>query len=204
MLTRILKWTLIAVVILAAAGFGGFLYFIPPLTSLPPDDFIKAAAAGPPAVDGIADPAERLLAERGRYLVLTADCAGCHTTKGPQGSLPDMFLAGGMTFTTNTHGAVVSRNLTPDRETGLASRSDEDIQRVLRSGMFHTGRPISARAMPWSDYSNWNDEDLHAVVVFLRHLKPVRHQIPDPAPGRADAIVPGAAEVVFAADAGKK
>lgn len=204
MAKRILKWTLLVGVVLAVCGFTAFLYFIPPLTSVAPDEFIKGAAAAAPTVDGIADPAERLIAEHGRELVLAADCAGCHTTQGPEGPRADMFLAGGMRFTTNTHGSVVSRNLTPDKETGLAGRSAEQIKRVLRSGVFHTGRPMSARAMPWSDTSNWSDEDMHAVITYLRHIKPVRHIIPDPEPGRADALVPKAVEVTSATDAGKQ
>ena len=200
---KILKWAVVAVLVLAVCGFTAFLYFIPPLTSVAPETFITQMASSAPAVDGIADPAERLIAEHGRYLVLTADCAGCHTTQGPQGPRPEMFLAGGLTFTTNTHGAAVTRNLTPDRETGLGGRSDEEIEMVLRSGVFHTGRSISARAMPWPGFSNWSGEDLHAVITYLRHIKPVRHAIPDPGPGRADGIAPIATMVVSTADAGK-
>jgi hypothetical protein len=34
--------------------------------------------------------------------------------------------------------------------------------------------------MPFANFSNWTEEDRHAVLVYLRHLKPVRHKIPDP------------------------
>ena len=78
------------------------------------------------------------------------------------------------------------------------------MKRVLRSGVYPDGRPISHTAMPWAQFSNWSDEDLHAVVVYLRHIKPVRHEIPPPAPGVAGAIVPGALEVVSGKDAGKR
>lgn len=201
---RILKWALVAVVLLAAAGFVGFLYFIPPLTLTAPEEFIKMAAETTPAVTGISDTAERAIAERGRYLVMTSDCGGCHTTQGPQGPDPAYFLAGGMTFVTNTHGTVVSRNLTPDKETGIGARSPEDVKRMLRSGVFPDGREAPPHAMPWPYTSNWSDEDLHAVVTYLRSLKPIHHAIPEPKPGRADAIIPGAAEIAYALDAGKK
>jgi hypothetical protein len=182
---RFIKWALVIVLPLAAVGFLAFLYFIPPLTSLPPEEFINGEVAGAPGLEGIRDPAERLLAERGKYLVVTADCAGCHTGPGAQGPDPTLYLAGGMKFESPTHGTIVVRNLTPDRETGLGTRSDDEVKRVLRSGVFHTGRPISHRVMPWTDFSNWTDEDLHAVVVYLRQLRPVRHAIPDPRPGPA-------------------
>jgi mono/diheme cytochrome c family protein len=82
---RMLKWAAAVLLGLAVCAFAAFLYFIPPLTSVPPEQFITAAAASATGVEGIADPAERLIAERGRYLVLTADCGGCHTTQGPKG-----------------------------------------------------------------------------------------------------------------------
>jgi hypothetical protein len=191
-------------VILAVCGFVAFLYFIPPLMSTAPEEFVNGEAAMAPLVDGIDNPAERALAEHGRYVLMTADCTGCHVTPGPQGPMPDMYLAGGRQFMTNTHGTVVSRNLTPDEATGLAHRTDEDVKRVLRSGVYPDGRPISHTAMPWAQFSNWTDEDLHAVVVYLRHIKPIRHEIPPAASGQADAIVPNAIEVVYGVDAGKK
>src|SRR5205823_4522602 len=88
-------------------------------------------------------------------------------------------------------GTFVSRNLTPDRETGLAARTDDEVKRVLRSGTFPDGHVAPGTVMPWPTFSNWTEEDRHAVVIYLRHLPPVRHQIPDrtttPAsvPGRA-------------------
>lgn len=201
---RILKWVALVVVVLAVCGFVAFLYFIPPLMSVDPEEFVNGEAAMTPAVDGIADPAERALAEHGRYVLMTGDCTGCHVTPGPQGPMPDMYLAGGRRFVTNTHGTVVSRNLTPDKETGLGARTDEDVKRVLRSGIYPDGRSIPHTAMPWSQFTNWTDEDLHTVVVYLRHIKPIRHEIPPAAPGVADAMVPGALEIASGVDAGKK
>lgn len=201
---RILKWVALLVVVIGAVGFSAFLYFVPPLMSTAPEEFIGGEAAMAPAVDGIADPAIRALAERGRYVLLSTDCTGCHNTPGPEGHVPGMYLAGGRRFTTNLHGAVVSRNLTPDPATGLVQRTDDDIKRVLRSGVYPDGRPIPHNAMPWAQFSNWSDEDLHAVVVYLRHITPVRHEIPPPAPGVADTVVPGALEIAEGTDAGRK
>jgi mono/diheme cytochrome c family protein len=178
---RIVRWAALVVVVLVAGGFFAFLYFIPPLTSLPPETFIEPARTGTPSVDSGLEPARRLLAERGRYIVLTSDCAGCHVPAGAQGPDWAMSLAGGMKFTL-PDGTYVSRNLTSDRETGIGSRSDEELARVLRSGLFHTGRLMRHRAMPWAISSNWTEDDLQAVIAYLRTLKPVRHVVPDPDP----------------------
>jgi hypothetical protein len=198
MLKRVLKWTLIAVVVLAAAGFVTFLYVIPPLTLLPPEDFVKMQKDVLPSLAGITDPATRALAERGQYLVLTSDCAGCHLPPGPENAVPAMYLAGGMRFVTPSHGTVVSRNLTPDQDTGLGRHSDADITRALRGGVRPDGRVMPHSSMPWPLTANWTDEDLHAVVTYLRHIPAVRHRIPDPSPG-----TPGDPQVVEAAYGGK-
>jgi mono/diheme cytochrome c family protein len=177
---RVLKWSLIAIVVLAVGGFLAFLYFIPPFFITPPEQFSKDMADAPPPVTGIADPAERAIAERGRYIVMTTGCIGCHATNGPQGPDLTKYLAGGGLKIVNDTGTYVSRNLTPDKETGLARRTDDEIKRVLRSGVFPDGHVVPATTMPWGAFSNWTEEDRHAVVVYLRHLKPVNHRIPEP------------------------
>jgi hypothetical protein len=91
-------------------------------------------------------------------------------------------MAGGYEFTRKGYGTVVSRNLTPDSATGIGAKSDEQIKRVLRSGVSSDGRVFHPFMMPWADFSHMSEEDRHAVVVFLRHLKPVRHRIPDWSP----------------------
>ena len=177
---RFLKWTLIIVVLLAVCVFCAFLYFIPPFFIAAPETFSKAQNDAAPMVANIKDPAERALAERGRYLVVTGGCIGCHQMPGPQGPQYDKYLAGGMKFTTHD-GTHITRNLTTDAETGLPRRTDEDVKRILRSGVFPDGRVVSYRVMPWATYTNWTEEDRHAVVMYLRHLPPVRHQVPEAA-----------------------
>ena len=189
MVKKILKWTLLVLLALAAVGFGAFLYFIPPFFLSPPETFSKDIPTMAPGVGDIQDPAERAIAERGRYIVMTTGCLGCHATPGPQGPIPEMYDAGGLKFVT-TEGTFVSRNLTPDQETGLGRRTDEEVKRVLRSGVFPDGRVMSHTTMPWANFSNWSEEDRHAVGIYLRHLKPVRHQIPEPTSGRP--TIPGA------------
>jgi len=188
---RFFKWAAIVVVVLAACAFGAFLYFIPPFFITSPEDFGKAMAQAAPPVTDISDPAERAIAERGRYIVMTTGCIGCHATNGPQGPDLTKYLAGGAIKSQTRHATYVSRNLTPDKETGLGRRTDDEVKRVLRSGVFPDGHIVPATNMPWAVFSNWSEEDRHAVVVYLRHIPAIRHQTPEPVPG--DAVkVPGA------------
>ena len=194
---KFLKWTLLIVVVVAVCAFGAFLYFIPPFFITPPEDFGKAMADAAPGVNDIADPAERAIAARGRYIVMTTGCIGCHATNGPQGPDLTKYLAGGAIKSHTDKATYVSRNLTPDKETGLGRRTDDEVKRVLRSGTFPDGHVVPGTAMPWPMFSNWSEEDRHAVVVYLRHLKPIAHQIPEPVPGNAITI-PGAIEQDYA------
>ena len=194
---RFLKWALLVLAVVAVCGFGAFLYFIPPFFITPPENFGKALADAAPAITDIADPAQRAIAARGRYLVMTHGCIGCHATNGSQGPDLTKYLAGGALKFQTPHGTFVSRNLTPDQESGIGRRTDDEVKRVLRSGTFPDGHVAVGSVMPWPAFSNWSEEDRHAVVVYLRHLKPIAHRIPDPAPGNAITI-PGAIEQDYA------
>ena len=180
MIKKILKWAALAVLVIAAGGFLAFLYFIPPFFTTPPEQFSATMKEVAPSTADIADPLQRALAERGREIVVRSGCIGCHAVNGPNGPDYTKYLAGGGIRIHTPRGTFVSRNLTPDPETGLAQRSDDEVKRVLRSGVFPDGHVVPSSAMPWANFSNWTEEDRHAVVVYLRHLKPVRHKIPDP------------------------
>ncbi len=194
MVKKILKWAALVLLLLVAVAFGAFLYFIPPFFITSPEDLARPVNDAAPTTADIQDPAQRAMAEHGRYLVVTGGCIGCHQTPGPQGPDLDKYLAGGVLFTTHD-GTYVTRNLTPDKETGLARRTDEEVKRMLRSGVFPDGRVASYRLMPWGSFTNWTEEDRHAVIVYLRHLKPVKHQVPEPA--AASKVTAGAIEEVY-------
>jgi mono/diheme cytochrome c family protein len=194
---KILKWSAVALVVVAVCGFGAFLYNIPPFFIVAPEEFGRQMAAAPPPVSGIADPAERAIAERGRYIVMTTGCIGCHATNGGQGPDLSKYLAGGGLKIHTPHATFVSRNLTPDKDTGLGRRTDEEVKRVLRSGTFSDGHVVESSAMPWASFSNWTEEDRHAVVVYLRHIPAIRHATPEPVKGRAITF-PGAIEQDYA------
>ena len=127
-----------------------------------------------PSVTASTDPA---IIERGRYIVRdAAPCAGCHgdpsqRTAYAQGA--DVPLIGGFVFDIPP-GKFYSRNLTPDRETGLGNVSDSAIARALRYGVGHDGRAL----LPFMEMQGLSDDDLQAVVSYLRTQAPVRNPVP--------------------------
>lgn len=197
---KILKWVGIIGGPLVVVLFLGFLYLIPPFYLVPPEEFVKTNSAMGPSLEKIKSPVERMLAERGRYIVLRTDCSGCHTTVGDKGPKPEEFLAGGAKGVFGQdHLESYCRNLTPDPATGLARRSNEEVLRVLRTGVLPEGRPTNWRRMPWAFLSGWTEEDRYAVLVYLRHLDPVYHKIPDPKQGPSPTD-PNVMETAYASD----
>jgi hypothetical protein len=193
---KFVKWAAVVVVALGVVAFVAFLYFIPPFDFIPPEEISRPAGEAGPNLRAIADPGERAIAERGRYLVTIGSCGDCHATPGPQGPrLKEMYLAGGFKMARKGAGTFVSMNITPDQETGVGKWTDEDIKRVLRNGLAPDGRAVPGHLMPWPVFSNWTEEDRHAVVAYLRRTAPIAHKIPPPI---SDAVLsdPAAQEEV--------
>jgi mono/diheme cytochrome c family protein len=68
-------------------------------------------------------------------------------------------------------------NLTPDAETGLGGWTDAEIARAIREGVDKDGRGLVI--MPAYNYKALSDEDVAAIVGYLRSLQPVRNEIPE-------------------------
>jgi len=120
--------------------------------------------------------------ERGAYLVTIMGCNDCHTPGYFYGQ-PDMnrMLSGSEAGWVGPWGTVYSANLTPDQETGLGSWTDDQIITALRTGQRPDGRVLAA-IMPWANFSTLTDEDVHAIVAYLRSIPPVSHKPPAPVP----------------------
>ena len=179
---RFIKWFGLGIIAVATIGFLTFLYLIPPFSLMKPEEFSDPIRKAGPDLSTIPDPAERMMAERGRYLMTVGACSECHSTPGDQG--PDTqhkYLAGGARLMRRGQGRYVSMNLTPDRGTGIGALGDDDLERVWRHGLGPDGHSVPGFLMPWPAYSNWTDEDMHAVLVYLRHTVPIVHRIPAPA-----------------------
>jgi mono/diheme cytochrome c family protein len=72
---------------------------------------------------------------------------------------------------------LVAPNITPDHETGAGRWTDDQLVRAIRQGIGHDGRRLSV-AMPYPTLSILTDEDVHAIVAYVRSLPPVRNALP--------------------------
>jgi mono/diheme cytochrome c family protein len=114
---------------------------------------------------------------RGRYIVRDlANCANCHgdpKRKDDIAEARDVPLCGGGKFIVPP-GTFYVRNITPDSATGLGAVSDGAIARALRYGVGHDGRAL----LPFMEMQGLSDEDLVAVVSYLRAQAPVKNDVP--------------------------
>lgn len=113
---------------------------------------------------------------RGRHIVYgAAHCNYCHVSKTDfpkslKGELAE--LKGGNEFILPL-GTIRTPNLTSDKETGIGNISDGEIARILRYGVYPDGKAV----FDFMPFHNMSDEDLTAVISYLRTLPPVKHQV---------------------------
>jgi mono/diheme cytochrome c family protein len=134
-----------------------------------------------------ADPQDFAAVERGRYLAAAADCAGCHTNPGDEHP-----FSGGRPIET-PFGVLAAPNITPDRETGFGSWTDDQFDAAVRQGRSRNGARLYP-AMPFPYYSRMAREDVNDVRAYLNTIEPVRNavqvnRLPFPLNLRASMIV---------------
>lgn len=125
-----------------------------------------ACAAVPPTASiGIRASADPALIERGRYIVQgPAHCISCHGDD----------LSGGKEFALGLLGTVAVPNITSDASAGIGALSDETLVRALRYGVSRHGRPL----VPLMSFSGLADEDLRAILSYLRTVPAVSRAAP--------------------------
>ena len=158
---RHLGWTLLTLIVLAAVCAGVLVAM-----NLRGEDPLPEQ---PQAFD--ATPQQ---VERGRYLALAGNCAGCHTTRGGQP------YAGGLPLET-PFGTIYSSNLTSDPKTGIGSWSSAHFWRAMHNGRSKDGRLLYP-AFPYPNFTKVTREDSDAIYAYLRTVAPA------PAPNLAHRL----------------
>lgn len=115
--------------------------------------------------------------ERGKALMNgIVACGNCHTPQGPNGPVPGMELAGGTPFDEKPFTAYAS-NITPDPETGIGRWTDEQLMTAIREGKRPDGSLIGP-PMPYEFYRHLSDNDVRAIVAYLRSVPAVKNAVP--------------------------
>ena len=117
--------------------------------------------------------------ERGRYLAeAMTGCVACHSPIDE--TRPGDFAQAGLEYAgrvwpegSGFPGKIVAPNLTPDPETGIGQWTDGEIARAIREGVSRDGRPLFP-LMNYPGYRDLSDDDVLAIVAYLRTRKPIR------------------------------
>jgi mono/diheme cytochrome c family protein len=107
--------------------------------------------------------------ERGRYLAVLGDCAGCHTAPG---GAP---FAGGVALQT-PFGTLVAPNITSDPDTGIGNMTNDEFLAVLHEGRGHNGKRLYP-AMPYPAYTKMTDDDVLAMRAYFATVAPVNNRV---------------------------
>jgi len=165
------------VLLLAVAGL---LLFVlsqwPSIRGMPPDPLVKAVNAGDVKPDTHDMPVERVrMVERGHYLY-SVSCAICHRTDG----------SGGTSISWKPMGTLWTRNISAHPQAGIGAWTDAELARAIRSGVSRDGRQLHWQGMTWDQFSNLEEEDVRAVVAYVRLLPPVDRTVPPARPPAVD------------------
>src|SRR5580765_653107 len=162
-LKKILKWTAIVLLVL----IGGFTIAVMARQNL------KYDAPYP----GIKASKDTAIIAKGKHLVYSAaHCMDCHTNVNSDSLLSlgqEVPLSGGHLFDLPI-AKIYSKNITPDSATGIGRYTDAEIARALRYGVHPDGTAV----FDFMPFHNTSDEDLTAIISYLRSQKPVKNYLP--------------------------
>jgi mono/diheme cytochrome c family protein len=109
--------------------------------------------------------------KRGFYLVTIGHCMECHTPEvDGRHDMKNSLGKGGPEFK-GPWGLSVARNITSHKEKGLGGWSDDEIKAAITKGVRKDGSPLKP-PMGYGLYATMTEQDLNAVVAYLRTVPP--------------------------------
>jgi mono/diheme cytochrome c family protein len=125
----------------------------------------------PPASDKVAF---------GKYMSTgKVECFSCHSPSFETMNIMEPektpgYFSGGNPMTNDEGEIVMSRNLTPDKETGIGNWTEDQFIKAVKYGQ-RDGKP--ALRMPMNPFPNMTDEEASAIFAYLMTLPAIRHNI---------------------------
>lgn len=126
-------------------------------------------------ITGIKSTSDSSVVARGKYLALgPAHCYTCHIPDSVKkmGHLEQMI--GGNPLET-PFATFYPPNITSDDETGIGKLSDEELAGAIRYNLNHTNRAM----VGFMSYNGMSDDDIAAIISYLRTTPPVHNLVPD-------------------------
>ena len=117
----------------------------------------------------------------GEHLVFgAAHCAACHVPMDQLMAVDageKMPLSGGWELAIPP-GTFRAPNITPDKETGIGNMTDQEIARTIRYGV----KSDHSILFPFMSYQGMSDEDLRAIISYLRSQPAISNEVPPSEP----------------------
>lgn len=122
----------------------------------------------------------------GKFLTQTHGCEGCHSPLDEDHKIIEARLFGGdhaFPVPSSPGAHVRSANITPDQMAGIGSWNEETF--IARFKLYENP-PLEALAlknpkhntlMPWTMFAKLSREDLSAIYVYLRTVKPIAEKV---------------------------
>ncbi len=119
----------------------------------------------------------------GAYMINAAGCGECHTKVDKGQIIPELMFGGGRDFKFPDGSVVMSANITPDKETGIGSWTEEMFLQRFKAYADSTYTSPSVAMgefnsiMPWTMYGKMDEDDLAAIYTYLRSVKPISNPV---------------------------
>ncbi len=110
--------------------------------------------------------------KKGEYLVRISDCMACHTDHS-RSEINGKPFAGGLPLKT-AFGDIYSRNITPDKETGIGDWTFEQFDKAVRYGVSPHGYLFAA--MPYNNYNRMSKAQVRDIWEYLKRVPAVHRK----------------------------
>lgn len=116
----------------------------------------------------------------GKYLATgKVDCYGCHSADFKTMNIMEPektpgFFGGGNALTGENGTIIYSRNLTPDKETGIGNMTEEQFIKAVKYGQ-RDGKP--ALRKPMEPFPELSDEEAGCIYAYLQSLPPIKNDV---------------------------
>lgn len=127
------------------------------------------------------DPSDKVA--YGAYMTNASGCKECHTRVENGMIIPELKYSGGRDFMMPDGSVIRSSNITPDKETGIGSWSEEFFIRRFKIYADSAAANAPVRPgefnsiMPWTMYAGMTEEDLGAIYAFLQTMTPMTNVV---------------------------
>ena len=159
-----------------------YLRSVKPVPNTVPDPVYKSAVhhdTYPDAEAGFTEESLHDPVRQGAYLVTIGHCMECHSTRekgvsdyvnglGRGGRQFDPSLVQG--FPADWQSSI-ARNITSHKSAGIGDWTDAEIKRAITQGVRRDGTKLKP-PMSFASYAKMTDDDLNAIVAYLRTVPP--------------------------------